>query len=393
MQLKLAILIGVVGAQIPDLTGAGLVGSEGDAEFGTLDGVAGDAVDLIDRQGRLGIVLELDGSHPVREQRDQLMLLVEQVVVRYRLLPHLIDAGIKVLNIALAILIGGNGSQRGGIHLLHGEVDALHGSTGDGVRLDDLQSRLAVIGDDQFTDPTGEQLHMVLHGISHIALRCLHLLDGVDAGFQIGDIDLTVGIGHPIQVMRTILDLSNPEARTSQRLAVIAVQLDQTESRFPGVGEYEACILIAIDLDGARGIVDQVAIRGCQLRDGICTGLQSRQVDFTILIGNILFGEGAADQLNFEACVGLRFQRGRIQLHEVDSGLLIVEEDQLPDTISAAQLNLLGIGIDNVLVAGGDLLGKVGAGFQIHQQNLAEFISGEGANQLRILVDLKSHTR
>lgn len=54
MQLELAILVGVVGAQIPDLTGAGLVGSEGDAEFGTLDGVAGDAVDLIDCQGRLG---------------------------------------------------------------------------------------------------------------------------------------------------------------------------------------------------------------------------------------------------------------------------------------------------------------------------------------------------
>ena len=46
-----------------------------------------------------------------------------------------------------------------------------------------------------------------------------------------------------------------------------------------------------------------------------------------------------------------------------------------------------------MLIAGGNLFGKVGAGFQIHQQDLAEFISGEVSDQLRILVDLKSHIR
>ena len=80
---ELTVLIRVVGTKITNLTGRGLIGTESNIELRTLNGIAGNAVDLIDCQGGLGIVLELDGASPVGKQRDHLMCFVEQIAIGY----------------------------------------------------------------------------------------------------------------------------------------------------------------------------------------------------------------------------------------------------------------------------------------------------------------------
>ena len=80
---ELALLIRVVVAEITNFAGRGLVRTESDIELCTLNGITGNAVDLIDCQGGLGIVLELDGASPVGKQRDHLMCFVEQIAIGY----------------------------------------------------------------------------------------------------------------------------------------------------------------------------------------------------------------------------------------------------------------------------------------------------------------------
>ena len=393
VQLELAILIGIESTQVPDLTGTGLIGLESDAELGPLNGIAGDAVDLIDGQCRLRVVLKLHGTRSVGEQSDQLMLLIEQVAIGYGLLPDLIDTGHQLLQEAAAILIGSHGSQRGGIHTLDSECDACDRLAGDCVCLQDLQVGHTIVGDYQLTGLAGEQFHMVLTQILHIAFRCIHLNDGVDAGLQIGDVDFTVGVGDAIEVMSAILNLRNAEGCSGQALAIEAIQLDQAEAGHAGIGKDELCILITIDLNDTSGVINQVAFRCFQLSDLICTGLQGGQVNLTILIGHIFLGEGATHMLNAESRIGLRLQCSAIQLHQMDAGLLVIEENQLQNTVRALQLNLLRIGIDDMLGVRCNFLCNIGTGLQISQQDLSELIGLEDAQRLGVAEDLERDVR
>ena len=293
------------------------------------------------------------------------MLLIEQIPIGYRLLPDLIDAGHQLLQEAAAICVGSNGGQRGGIHTLDGEGDAFNGLASDGIGLQDLQIGHPIIGYHQLADLAGEQLHMIFMMLLHIAFRRIHFNNGIDAGLQIGDVDLTIHICDAIQIVCSILDLRNTEGCTGQTLAIVAIQLHELECRHLGVGEHKLGIFIAIDLDDASGVVDQVAVWGFQLRYLICSGLQCGQVNLAVFIGHVLLGEGAADMLNPEPGVGLGLQGGAVQLDEVDTGLLIVHEDQLQDAVGTGQFNLLGIGVDDVLGISSDLFNEISAGFQV----------------------------
>ena len=97
--------------------------------------------------------------------------------------------------------------------------------------------------------------------------------------------------------------------------------------------------------------------------------------------------------LNAESGIGLRLQRGAIQLHQMDTGLLVIEEDQFQDPVRAFQLNLLRVGIDDMLGIGCHFLRQVSTRLQIRQQNLAELIGLEDAQRLGIVEDLKRDVR
>ena len=76
----------------------------------------------------------------------------------------------------------------------------------------------------------------------------------------------------------------------------------------------------------------------------------------------------------------------------MDAGFLAVEKHQLlGGGLPSFQLDLLGSGGDDVFVIGGHLFDKIGAGFQIIEQDLAVVVGGLGVEQLCVLVDLKGH--
>ena len=66
---------------------------------------------------------------------------------------------------------------------------------------------------------------MILTGVLHISFRSIHLHHGVNAGFQIGDVDFALGVSYAIQVMRAVLNPRNSEGRTSEAEAAVAIQL------------------------------------------------------------------------------------------------------------------------------------------------------------------------
>ena len=82
--------------------------------------------------------------------------------------------------------------------------------------------------------------------------------------------------------------------------------------------------------------------------------------------------------LNTEACIGLRFQRSAVQLYEVNAGFLVIEENEFQNAVRTLQLNLLWIGIDDVLRVGCYFLRQIGTGLQISQEDLTELTARMG---------------
>ena len=184
--------------------------------------------------------------------------------------------------------------------------------------------------------------------------------------------------------MAAVLDLCHTEDGAGEILVGHRVILDHGDAGLAGVGENKLRVFIAVDLDDTLGIIDKVSIGSLQFSHTVSAWFQIGDIHLAVLIGDILLGEGAAHMLDAEAGIGQRLQRGAVQLHQMDAGFLIVEEEKLQNAIGAFQLDLLGIGIDDMGGVGCDFLDQIGAGVQVSQQDLAELIGLENAKGLGI---------
>ena len=225
-------------------------------------------------------------------ERCKLAGRVQQIGGRHRLLRDLIDTGQQILQLCLALAVRLDLVNAVAVcrpDFKHGVGD---GFSGVSVMLiyDEVGTLLVLHG--QGAGLAGEQLHVVFSHIQNVrGVRCC-FLDGIHAGFQIRNQDLTLLIGGAVEVMGPIFDLGDTEGYIFQPGAVRA-GLDDLERGLDGVGEYELGVLVGVKLDDTLCLVDDVALTGF-LRDHISAGGQLAQVDLSVFIGGKFLGAVAA---------------------------------------------------------------------------------------------------
>ena len=336
------------------------------------------------------MVLKVHRMGPVGVQSDQLGFRVHEVGRGDGLLGDLIHAGEQVGQNRLALRVGLDLIHAVAVRGLHQKHRVGNRLPGIGVPLVDHEVGAALVLDGDRGCLAGEQLHVVLSQVKDVVRHGGGLLHGVHARLQVGDVDLTVLVGNTVQVAAPILDPGDAEMHPRQGRAVRA-DLNEPQGRLGGVGEHEIGVFIGIDLYHTDSVVNEIAVRGLQLPDLIGAGLQFGQVDLPVFIGGELLPVAATHQLELKADVGDGLHGHAVHLDEVDTRLSVVEEDQLLDPIPRLQLDLLGHGLHNMFIVGGHLLDQVGAGVQIHQQDLAQLSGGEVPQQLTVPPDSEGH--
>ena len=184
--------------------------------------------------------------------------------------------------------------------------------------------------------------------------------------------------------MRTVLDACNPKRRARQVLPGVRVVLDHLNGGLGRIRKHELRGLIGVQLNDARGIVDEVMIRALQLRHDIRAGREQREIDLAVLVGSEL-GRAVIARDGLDAEFDVRdylVEVAGVHLDEVDARFLAVVKQQLTHTVAGFELDLLRRGVGNVPVVRLNLFDEVGAGFYVVHQNHA---LGVG------LVDAKAH--
>ncbi len=188
--------------------------------------------------------------------------------------------------------------------------------------------------------------------------------------------------------MAAIFNLCDAEGNTRQPRTVCA-ELDQLKGGLDRIGENKLRILIGLQIDDALSIVDDVPLT-CLLGYLKDPGRQMRQVNLPVLVGDKLLRPKAPIYcLDFKDCVGNHLGGvGGVHLDQPHPWLHVIEKDQLLDAVTGVEFNLLGRGIQNIaFVSGVHLEGPVGAGLQVSEQDLPEFIGLEVAQVVAVPVD------
>ena len=232
---------------------------------------------------------------------------------------------------------------------------------------------------------------MILHVIEHIAGRSGHFLHGVNAGFEIVDDDFAVGVRNTVKVVTAILDFGDTEGRAGEHQLLFSIVFYDNERGLFGVGEHKGCGFARFDLDGALGIVDEVAIGGRDLFHDIGAGVELGQVNLAAGVRGELVGEVAAHLRDAEFRVGQGFHGLRVQLHDVDAGFDVVEEYHGVVRSTRVQLDFLRGAVYNMAVRGANLFHKIGAGSQVIEEDFTVGICGVFTDQLGVAVDRKGH--
>ena len=385
-----SVFVRVVIAEVVDLAAERLIAAVGDAELRALYAVAGDAVDLVDRQIRLEVVFKNDGAQLIRLQRNKLLrFLCGEVAGRRGGLGNLIHAGVKVTDEDFAVCVRRFRGDGGGIGLLDLEHRAAQSLARVRVALDDFQVRFFLIGYDELAGLPREQLHMELCFVLNVPAGRGKLLHGIDAGIKVFNRDLAAHIGDAVKIMAPVLNLRHAEGRAGQQLTPLGIVLDNGERRFFRVRECENRVFAALDLDDALGIVNEVIFRRCQLLDRIAAGVERGQVDLAIGVGHVLLAEAAAHLRDFEAGVCQRRVGLTVQLCEENAGFQIVKENKGLILRARFQLDLLRDAVDHMTCQRGNLFDEVGAGVKVIKENLTAGIGRVFSNQRRVAVDGK----
>ena len=282
-----ALFIGVISAQIPQLSGFGLVAPVPDLEFGALQRISCHTIDLDNFQGRLFVIFEEHLSIPVGIEGHKLGLCIQQIGFRHRLLNHFIGTRQQIFHLCAAICTGGHFPYPGAVHGPHLEHRSRHHFPGIGIPLMDSQVGALVVSDGQRAGFAREELHLVFLGIENVVIYSGGLFDRIDTGFQIAHQDFTSIVCGSIQVMRPVLDFADAEGNAAQRCAVGAL-LQQPQSGLNGVGEHKFAGLTRLQVNDPLGIVDHIAV-GFLFGHHISARLQLGQVDHAVFIGGKFF--------------------------------------------------------------------------------------------------------
>ena len=147
-------------------------------------------------------------------------------------------------------------------------------------------------------------------------------------------------------------------------------------------------------MDDSLGLVNDVA-GALQLSDHIGPRLQLGQVNFAVLVsGELRRAPRTVYRLDAEPGVGDHLGRvGAVHLDQPDTGLLVVKEVELLNTVSGLQFNFLRGGIHQMpTVSGVHLLNEVGARLTIDEEDFTQGIRLVVAQELSIPPDTEGDT-
>ena len=292
----MTVFIGEISAEVVQFSSEAVVAGIGDVELCALDRVFGDAVHLVDGQGRFGIIAETHRTRFIGNEGDGLGFAVQQITVWRTGFTHHIHTGVKGGEQSLAVGVGLDGGERTAVRLVDGKSYTRERCAGHSISLYDFEVGLLLVIHHQCAVLAGEQLCMVFCVVQYIAAGRCDLLDRVHARFQIGDGDAPVGVSHAVEIVAAVLDLCDTESCTGKIAVVLRVVFHHGQDRLFRVGEHETSIFSGFDLDDTLIIVHQIAIRRGDFLHGVRARLQCGQVDLTVLVGHIFLGEGAAHQ-------------------------------------------------------------------------------------------------
>ena len=168
LQHDLAVGVGEVGAQIVELTGVGVVAAVPHLKLGPLDGVAGDAVHLLDGQGGLFVILKINRSVPVGIESDQLAGGVQQIGGGHGFLRDLINTRQEILQGCRSVCPCLNFIHAVAVRRLHQEHGIRHGLPGVRVPLHHRQVGPDVVLQNDGGGSARKQLHMALHRVDDV---------------------------------------------------------------------------------------------------------------------------------------------------------------------------------------------------------------------------------
>ena len=389
-ELELAAFVGIESAKVIDLAAAGIVAGVGNMELCTLQGIAGHAVHLFDRQAGLLVILKINRVVAVGIERCKLTGCIQQIGGRHGFFADFVHTGQQVFQLRLALTVCLDlidAVTVCGTDFKHGICDGL---AGVGVVLIHGQVGALLVFDGQGAGSACEQFHVILPQVENMRGIRGGFLDGVNTGFQIGNQNLALLVGGAVEIMRPVLDLGDTEMNIFQA-APVRAGLNDLQRRLDGVGENKLCVLVGVKLNNTLRLVDDIALTGF-FRHHIRAGGQLGKVNFAVLVGGKLLGAVIPSHgLNFKNCVGNDLAGvGAVYLDEPHTGLHIIEEQQLLDAVPCGQLHLLRRGVEDVTIASGvHLHGAVGAGSSIGQEDFAKLVRAEFAERNAVSENFK----
>ena len=264
------------------------------------------------------MVLKIDGMVAVGVKGHKLAGGVHEPGGRDGLLAHLVHSGQEVGQGGPAVGVRLDLIYAVAVRRPNGENSVRDRFAGVGVLFVDNEVGPLLILNGDGAGLAGEQLNVVLLQVQDVVGNGGRFLDGVHAGFQLGDVDLAVLVGDTVKVMGAVLDAGDAEMNAAQPGAVRA-GLDQPQGGFGGVGEHKIGVFIRVHLHHAHSVVHQVALRGLQLPDFIRAGGQLTEVNLAVDVGGELLPVAPAHQLELKADVGQGFHRHAVHFHQMDA--------------------------------------------------------------------------
>ena len=167
----LAALIGVINAEIVQLSAVGVVAGIPDLELRALDGIAGHAVHLADLQRRLECIEKGYGRCFAGLECHFLRDGAENDMAGNIDLRHLIGANGNRIKEYTSMAVGGGRGGVAAVDLLDAVGHALNGFPIGDVLLDDLKARFFIVHKSDFTRLSGAQRHSLLCIAHDIRLR------------------------------------------------------------------------------------------------------------------------------------------------------------------------------------------------------------------------------
>ena len=171
-------------------------------------------------QSRPLVVLELHSCRPVGEQCHGLGRGIQDIIFRDILLRDGVGARKQIVDINLALSVGGFCGDGGAVCTPQGEGHAGNRYAGVLVGFLDNQVGPLLVLNTDCADLSREQFHMVLPEVQNMVRYCGGFFQGVHTGFQTLPEDFAILVGGPVQVAAAVLNLRQPEGYALQGSAV-----------------------------------------------------------------------------------------------------------------------------------------------------------------------------